>query len=44
MVKKRQTVLNESLDSKVLSLYAIGMSYQLYFWMRCTLKYAKRAK
>jgi putative transposase len=27
MVKKRQTVLNESLDSKVLSLYAIGMSY-----------------
>lgn len=27
MVKKRQTVLNESLDNKILSLYAIGMSY-----------------
>lgn len=26
-MKKRQTVLNESLDNKVLSLYAIGMSY-----------------
>ena len=28
IVKKRQTVLNESLDKKVLSLYAFGMSYQ----------------
>jgi transposase-like protein len=28
IVKKRQTVLNESLDNKVLSLYAFGMSYQ----------------
>lgn len=28
IVKKRQTVLNESLDNKVLSLYALGMSYQ----------------
>ncbi len=27
IVKKRQTVLNESLDNKVLSLYAAGMSY-----------------
>jgi transposase-like protein len=27
IVKKRQTMLNESLDNKVLSLYAIGMSY-----------------
>lgn len=27
IVKKRQTVLNESLDNKILSLYAIGMSY-----------------
>lgn len=27
IVKKRQTVLNESLDNKVLSLYALGMSY-----------------
>jgi putative transposase len=27
IVKKRQTVLNESLDNKVLSLYSIGMSY-----------------
>ena len=27
LVKKRQTVLNESLDNKVLSLYAAGMSY-----------------
>lgn len=27
LVKKRQTVLNESLDNKILSLYAIGMSY-----------------
>lgn len=27
LVKKRQTVLNESLDNKVLSLYASGMSY-----------------
>lgn len=27
IVKKRQTVLNESLDNKVLSLYAVGMSY-----------------
>lgn len=28
IVKKRQTVLNESLDNKILSLYAIGMSYE----------------
>jgi transposase-like protein len=28
IVKKRQTVLNESLDNKVLALYAIGMSYE----------------
>jgi putative transposase len=28
IVKKRQTILNESLDNKVLSLYAIGMSYE----------------
>src|SRR5262245_27790436 len=28
IVKKRQTVLNESLDNKILSLYAFGMSYQ----------------
>ena len=28
IVKKRQTVLNESLDNKVLGLYAIGMSYE----------------
>ncbi|MCW8397261.1 IS256 family transposase [Legionella sp. PATHC038] len=28
LVKKRQTVLNESLDNKVLALYAIGMSYE----------------
>jgi putative transposase len=28
LVKKRQTVLNESLDNKVLSLYAAGMSYE----------------
>lgn len=27
IVKKRQTVLNESLDNKKLALYAIGMSY-----------------
>lgn len=27
IVKKRQTVLNESLDNKILALYAIGMSY-----------------
>jgi putative transposase len=27
IVKKRQTVLNESLDNKILSLYALGMSY-----------------
>lgn len=27
IVKKRQTILNESLDNKILSLYAIGMSY-----------------
>jgi putative transposase len=27
IIKKRQTVLNESLDNKVLSLYALGMSY-----------------
>lgn len=28
LVKKRQTVLNESLDNKVLALYALGMSYE----------------
>lgn len=28
IVKKRQTVLNESLDNKVLGLYALGMSYE----------------
>lgn len=28
LVKKRQTVLNASLDNKVLDLFAIGMSYQ----------------
>lgn len=28
MVKKRQTILNESLDNKILSLYALGMSYE----------------
>jgi transposase-like protein len=28
IVKKRQTVLNASLDNKILGLYALGMSYQ----------------
>ena len=28
LVKKRQTVLNESLDEKILALYGLGMSYQ----------------
>lgn len=28
IVKKRQTILNESLDNKVLALYALGMSYE----------------
>jgi putative transposase len=28
IIKKRQTILNESLDNKVLSLYALGMSYE----------------
>ncbi|WP_367605803.1 transposase [Legionella sp. W05-934-2] len=28
IIKKRQTVLNESLDTKVLALYALGMSYE----------------
>ena len=28
VVKKRQTVLNESLDNKVLALYGMGMSYE----------------
>lgn len=28
IVKKRQTILNESLDNKILSLYALGMSYE----------------
>jgi transposase-like protein len=28
IVKKRQTVLNESLDNKVLVVYALGMSYE----------------
>ena len=27
LIKKRQTVLNESLDNKILSLYGLGMSY-----------------
>lgn len=26
IVKKRQTILNESLDNKILSLYALGIS------------------
>jgi transposase-like protein len=28
IVKKRQTVLNKSLDNKILGLYGVGMSYQ----------------
>ena len=28
LVKKRQTVLNESIDNKILSLYAAGISYE----------------
>lgn len=28
IVKKRQTVLNESLDNKILGLYSLGMSYR----------------
>lgn len=28
IVKKRQTILNESLDNKILALYALGMSYE----------------
>ena len=28
IVKKRQTVLNISLDNKILGLYGLGMSYQ----------------
>lgn len=28
IVKKRQTVLNESLDNKILGLYSLGMGYQ----------------
>lgn len=28
IVKKRQTILNASLDNKILGLYALGMSYQ----------------
>jgi len=28
IVKKRQTILNESLDNKVLALYSLGMSYE----------------
>ena len=28
IVKKRQTVLNASLDNKILALYGLGMSYQ----------------
>lgn len=28
IVRKRQTVLNESLDNKVLALYSLGMSYE----------------
>lgn len=28
LVKKRQTILNESLDDKVLALFGLGMSYQ----------------
>lgn len=28
LVKKRQTILNESLDNKIVALYSLGMSYQ----------------
>lgn len=28
LIKKRQTILNESLDDKILALYGLGMSYQ----------------
>ncbi len=28
LVKKRQTVLNENLDDKILALYSLGMSYE----------------
>src|SRR5262245_25298827 len=28
LVKKRQTILNESLDNKITGLYRLGMSYQ----------------
>ena len=28
LIKKRQTILNESLDEKILALYGLGMSYQ----------------
>lgn len=28
IVKKHQTVLNASLDNKILGLYGLGMSYQ----------------
>ncbi len=28
IIKKRQTILNESLDNKILGLYGLGMSYQ----------------
>lgn len=28
LVKKRQTILNESLDEKIIGLYSLGMSYQ----------------
>ena len=28
LIKKRQTILNESLDNKILDLFALGMSYQ----------------
>ena len=28
LVKKRHSVLNESLDNKILGLYSLGMSYQ----------------
>ena len=28
LIKKRQTILNESLDEKIIALYGLGMSYQ----------------
>lgn len=51
IVKKRQTVLNESLDNKVLALYALGMSYEaisghlaeMYFKVRTEGKVTSKA-